>query len=77
MVSTKLARTAATDGDGLTGAAALNDGDAAAQSAARSARTSAHAATAAAAAPAAPVAAAAPAAAPAEPARRGAVDLTA
>ncbi|MEA2481565.1 MAG: hypothetical protein QOJ07_3487 [Thermoleophilaceae bacterium] len=41
MVSQKVAQTAAGDGDGLTGAAALNDGDAAAHAAARSVKASA------------------------------------
>jgi hypothetical protein len=61
MVGTRLASAAAGDGDGLTGAAALNDGDAAAQAAARSVKH------------AAPV----PAAAPTPPARPSALDVRA
>jgi hypothetical protein len=62
MVTTQAARAAAGDGDGLTGAAALNDGDAAARAAARSVK-------------AAPAAAAT--ATPAVPARPGSVDVKA
>lgn len=61
MVSTKLARAAGDDGDGLTGAAALNDGDAAAHAAARSVKASQPA----------------PEAAPAAPVRAGSVDVLA